>query len=195
MTTLYNFLQEKSVEIEHFNNASELTLALKRKVFFLKENKRLKDLGLITRYKSSRSITDFTGNNYERIVSNMVKVLLRNKMEEAFPRFTTDVSLRKDRSDGINYVATINDANRRDWTNGRNLYQAVVQHWRTYRNNNQTCQHVFNSYSLQRGSRLDFTFRFNNSGLLNGSKTLEELISEIDPIATILNQRFDTVLT
>lgn len=192
MTTTSQFINDKALELE-FNNSANLIKTLRRKVFFLKENKLLKDQELISRYKSSRSLNDFLGANYYRVVSNMVKISLEPKMAELFPRFTSEVIIKKDGDSRVFYSAKINDTTRRNWDNGRQLAAAFTAPYNNFRNQNPEFNHRFETYYLQRTSELALYFDYRDSGLIDGTLFLSEIFAQLTPIAQIFNTEVDRI--
>ena len=74
--------------------------AILSKIAFLKENKWLKDQGLISRYKSRRSLEQFSSAGYRKIVFNMVKAAIT----PLFADLPWNPHIRKDGNAGLRIV-------------------------------------------------------------------------------------------
>ena len=64
-------------------NVSDRIALVYWKIAFLAANKYLKESGLITRYKGSKQITEFSGPEWNRLISNIVIGLINKELVDA----------------------------------------------------------------------------------------------------------------
>lgn len=185
MSAIGDYVLSKHLDLgPEAGSAENYALNLKRKVYFLLENKHLKDLGYMTRFKGARDLSDFCSPSYYRIVSNMVKPFLESAFfDKTF--FRSNQQLSKVGNSSIKFSAGIE---------GIRFYD----HYDSYRRLAQIVNNInrdfplmpIDTYDLYRRNQIQVTFNYDNIGLINGSLFISEATSTFPAFLTALNEAF-----